>query len=269
MNPILKISNLNVEYPRRPEAVRALHGVSFELNRGETVAWVGESGCGKTTLANAVLGLLPNGGRIVSGSICWNGTEIANANDRHLCKIRGSEIAYIPQEPALALNPVLRIGTQVEETLRVHRMGTRREMQQKALDSLRRAGLPEPEAIYNESAHRLSGGMRQRAAIAAAIVANPKCIIADEPTTALDAALRLQILALFQSLRRDTGASIIMISHDLARVADFADRVFVFYAGRIVESGATREVFSKPAHPYTKSLLENSGIVVSIGGESP
>lgn len=270
MTNLIEARDLEVEFATPAGApARALRGLTTSVGPGEIVAWVGESGCGKTTLAKACLGLLPATARIAGGELTWRGRDLSKMSEAQLCAIRGAELAWIPQEPALALNPVLPIGWQVEETLQIHGRLRRTERRARALDALRASGFTDPEPIYREAACRLSGGMRQRAAIAAAIAAEPSCILADEPTTALDASLRLHIFEAFRRLAREKGTSIVIISHDLAAVRSFADRMVVIYAGRAVEEAPAPELFRNPVHPYTRALLRCSGVGEGLEMETP
>lgn len=266
---LLNVSDLSVTFQTRGAPARVLENIYFEIKAGESVAFAGESGCGKTTLAKTILKILPAEAR-VSGTIQFEESDICKLNDREMNRLRGRDIAYIPQEPALALNPVLPVGAQVEETLIIHGLASGAEARRRALESMAAVGLQNAQAIYREAAHRLSGGMRQRVAIAAAMAARPKLLIADEATTALDATLKLQIFDYFEQARRSWNASILYISHDLRALSRVASKIYILYAGRIVESGSTAEILQNPLHPYTKALLNcASNITEAIPGSAP
>ena len=262
---MLEVRGLTVELPTRAGWIRPVNDVSFALAKGETLGIVGESGSGKTMLALALMGLEPHGARR-SGE-AWlhasrNGSgrdgalNLASASEAQLREIRGGKISMIFQEPMTALDPVIRVGKQIEEAIRVHepRLG-KSEIRERALDAIKRAAIPEPERRARQYPHQLSGGLRQRAMIAMALAAGPSVLIADEPTTALDVTVQKQILELLETLRRDLRLSLLFITHDLGVVAEIADRVAVMYAGRIVEEGPARKVLEHPRHPYTEGLL--------------
>lgn len=266
---MLNIRGLNVTYVQRGGNVAALENIHFQLNAGESVAWVGESGCGKSTLAKAILQILPAAAR-VSGSIQFQGRELVHMPERELTSVRGREIALVPQEPALALNPVMRAGSQVAEVLQIHGLASGAAARTRALEAMRAAGLANAELLYHETPGRLSGGQRQRVAIAAAIVSSPKLCIADEPATALDPTLRQLVMDRFERMRAGNGAAIIYISHDLAAVARAASRICIFYAGRIVEEGPSELILQKPLHPYTRALVNSArNITETIPGTVP
>ncbi|HUJ30262.1 MAG TPA: ABC transporter ATP-binding protein [Candidatus Acidoferrum sp.] len=261
----LDVSGLVVGLPAPARWVRPVDGVSFELNDGESLGIVGESGSGKTMLALALMGLLPPGARVSGQARLQISTgagapqhkmDLLLASAAGMRAVRGRRIAMIFQEPMTALNPVLRIGDQIEEAIRVHQRGAdRSEIRRRALDSLERAAVPEPELRARQYPHQLSGGLRQRVMIAMALSAGPGVLIADEPTTALDVTVQKQILELLAELRRELHLSLLFITHDLGVVAQIADRTLVMYAGRVVEAGPTREVLQRPRHPYTEGLL--------------
>ncbi|MBI3819670.1 MAG: ABC transporter ATP-binding protein [Planctomycetes bacterium] len=266
---LLEIRDVNVHLERNGATAPILENIYFKLETGAVAAWIGESGCGKTTLANTILQLLPSEMRL-RGSIQFDGVDLLKLDERAMRALRGKSIGMIPQEPALALNPVLRAGAQVEEALRNHRIAGGADARRLALDAMRGVGLDDAENIYKQYAHRLSGGMRQRVAIAAALVAKPKLLIADEATTALDPTLRIRVFEYFEKLRRENGMSIIYISHDLPAVARLAESMEVFYAGRIVESAPRERLERSPMHPYTRALLDCSvNIIQSIPGAAP
>jgi peptide/nickel transport system ATP-binding protein/oligopeptide transport system ATP-binding protein len=251
----LQIEDLHCQFATKEGVVKAVNGVSLALEQGKVLAVVGESGCGKTTLALAILRLVPTPGQISAGSILYEGRDVLAMNESELRSLRGRAISMIFQDPVGGLNPVLPVGTQVEEILASHLDIPRRERRGRALDLLRQVGLSEPERIASQYPFHLSGGMCQRVMIAMATALNPKIVIADEPTSALDVTVQAQILAELENLRRRSGTSILLITHDLGVVAQMADEVAVMYAGSIVESGPVRSVFHAPRHPYTWALL--------------
>ncbi|MBE0475954.1 MAG: ABC transporter ATP-binding protein [Coriobacteriia bacterium] len=275
--PLLRVEDLRTYFDTDEGVVKAVDGVSFELARGRTLGVVGESGCGKTVLALSVLGLVQRPGRVVSGSACYEGVELVGAPETELRGVRGAEIAMVFQDPLTALNPVLTVGRQVVEAIRAHADPGREEARARAVELLRRVGIPGAERRFDDYPHQFSGGMRQRAMIAMALACDPSILIADEPTTALDVTIQAQILALMEDLRRDSGSSILLITHDLRVVAGMADDVMVMYAGRRVEAGPVEEVFSEPRHPYTIGLLgslpaldsKRAGALPSITGTPP
>lgn len=252
---ILEVRDLYAQY-RSPEAcVKAVDGVSFSLRRGGTLALVGESGCGKTTVALSILGLLPYPGQVVRGAVLFEGRDLLTVGREELRRILGREISMIFQDPVAGLNPVLSVGQQVEEIVTAHLDVAKREARRMVRDALARVGLSDPERLAGQYPFQLSGGMAQRVVIAIATVLNPQVIIADEPTSALDVTVQAGILNQLQALRRERGVSVLLITHDLGVVAQMADEVVVMYAGRVAERGPTREVFHRPRHPYTWLLL--------------
>ena len=256
MAPLLEVNNLHVRFKAFKGQVQAVRGVSFSLNAGETLAIVGESGCGKSVTAKSLMRLLPkNNAKITSGSIRFKGIELTSLTDKEMRKLRGSEIAMIFQDPMTALNPTITIGEQITEGISQHQKVSRREARAQAIEMLELVGIAQPEQRLKQYLHQFSGGMRQRIMIASALVCKPSILIADEPTTALDVTIQAQIIELFKDIQRKTGVSIIIITHDLGVVAQIADRVNVMYAGMVVESGRLRDVLYKPMHPYTKGLL--------------
>ena len=258
VGPILDIADLRTWFFSRDGVVRAVDGVSLYVNPGETLAIVGESGCGKTVTALSILRLIPSPpGRIVSGAIRFAGRDLVGLTEAEMRQVRGNEISMIFQEPMTSLNPVLTIGRQIAETLILHQGSSRKAALGKAVDMLRLVHIPEPERRVGEYPHQLSGGMRQRVMIAMALACNPKLMIADEPTTALDVTIQAQILDLMRELKRRIGAAIVLITHDLGVVAEMAQRVVVMYAGRKVEEAVVGELFRHPLHPYTKGLLNS------------
>lgn len=255
-SPELDIQNLKVSFSTPKGKLTAVNGISFHLNQGETLALVGESGCGKTVSALSILRLLPEPpAEILSGKILFSGQNLLSLNAKALQNIRGRSISMIFQDPMTSLNPVLTIGEQMAETLLRHTTMNRQEALKKSADLLGRVELPSPEEKLKHYPHQLSGGMRQRVMIAMALACAPRVLIADEPTTALDVLIQAQILELLENLKKDTGMSILIITHDLAVVAEIAQRVLVMYAGEIVESGPARTLLNNPLHPYTKGLI--------------
>ena len=254
--PILEVRDLYVQYGSTDGPVKAVDGVSFALKRGSILALVGESGCGKTTAALALTGLLPHPGKIISGDIRFDGRDLLDLPTDELRRIRGREISMIFQDPVAGLNPVLAVGGQVEEIIRAHTDVSKEEARRLVREALERVGLANPEQLVKRYPYQLSGGMSQRVVIAIATVLNPKVIIADEPTSALDVTVQAGILEELRRLRSERGASILLITHDLGVVAQLADEVAVMYAGRIAEYGLTRDVLRHPRHPYTWSLLQ-------------
>ncbi|MBT0665460.1 ABC transporter ATP-binding protein [Geobacter pelophilus] len=254
---LLEVNELAVNIAAADREVRALKSVSFTVATGETLAIVGESGCGKSMTALSLLRLLPPGGRIVNGSISLNGIELTTLSDPEIRQIRGSRISMIFQEPMTSLNPVLTIGSQVAEGLRLHRKLSRQEALAESIALLQQVGIPSPTDRSKDYPHQLSGGMRQRVMIAMALACKPLLLVADEPTTALDVTIQAQILDLLNQVKRERGMGMILISHDLGIVAENAERTAIMYAGTIVESAGTEELFRNPLHPYTKGLLDS------------
>jgi peptide/nickel transport system ATP-binding protein len=253
---ILSVRDLRTQFMVRDGVVRAVDGVSFEVRRGETVCIVGESGCGKSVSALSILRLIPPGaGRIVGGSIVFDGVELTTASDRAMRRIRGNRISMIFQEPMTSLNPVLTVGAQIAESVRIHLGLSRRKAWERAVEMLALVRIADPRRRAEEYPHQLSGGMRQRAMIAMALSCNPELLIADEPTTALDVTIQAQILELMLELKEKLGTAIVMITHDLGVVAETAQRVMVMYAGRKVEEAEVGELFRNPLHPYTRGLM--------------
>ena len=254
--PLLAVSGLRVYFPTPEGIARAVDGVSFTVAAGETVGLVGESGCGKSVTALSLLRLVPPPGRIEAGSsIHFAGKDIATLSDENLRQLRGNRLAMIFQEPMTALNPVLTVGDQVAEVVRVHTRASRGEAWERAVKMLASVGIPDPAVRAKQYPHELSGGMRQRVMIAMALILEPQLVIADEPTTALDVTIQAQILELLRELRDRTGLALLLITHDLGVVAEMASRVIVMYAGEVVEEAPVNALFDKPAHPYTEGLL--------------
>jgi len=253
---LLEVDGLTTFFFTRAGIIKAVDDVSFALGRGETLALVGESGCGKSMTALSLLRLVPDPpGRIVGGSIRLEGRDLLRLDDEAMRAVRGNEISMVFQEPMTSLNPVLTIGKQIGEAIRLHQDLPESAVAAKAIEMLRRVHIPEPEQRAGEYPHQLSGGMRQRAMIAMALACNPKVLIADEPTTALDVTIQAQILELMLELQRELGTALILITHDLGIVAETAQRVVVMYAGRKVEEAGVEALFARPLHPYTVGLM--------------
>jgi oligopeptide/dipeptide ABC transporter ATP-binding protein len=253
LTDVITVEHLTVAFPAREGTGEVVKDVSFAIQPGERVGLVGESGSGKSLTARAIMRLIPQPGRIADGTVLFDGAEL----DPKAAPTswRGTRIAMITQDPLSSLNPLVRIGTQITEMLRFHRSLSRAEAKAKAADLLRSVGIPDPERALTRFPSVLSGGMRQRVALAIAISCDPKLLIADEPTTALDVTVQAQVLSLLERMTAEHGSAVLLISHDLGVVGSFCDRLMVMYAGRIVESGPTAEVISAPAHPYTRALL--------------
>jgi peptide/nickel transport system ATP-binding protein len=253
--PLLEVLGLRTVFATDDGEFAAVDGVDFSVAAGSTLAIVGESGCGKSVTSLSIMGLLAAPGRIASGSIRFEGRQLVGLDDKRMRQLRGDRMAMIFQEPMSSLNPAFTIGDQIVEALLCHRPMNRAQARSAAVDALRQVRMPDAERRFNEYPHRLSGGMRQRAMIAMALVCRPRLLIADEPTTALDVTIQAQILRLMGDLQRDTGTAIILITHDLGVVAELADEVAVMYAGRVVERAPAARLFAEPQHPYTVGLL--------------
>src|SRR5213082_171561 len=259
---LLEVENLQTHF-RTPSGInRAVEGVSFHVNEGETLAIVGESGCGKSVTSMSLMRLIAEPPGKIAGSIRFQGKDLLQLSEREMRGIRGNEISMIFQEPMTSLNPVLTIGRQIGETLRLHEGLDRQTAERRAVEMLALVGIPDPRRRLREYPHQLSGGMRQRVMIAMALACNPKLLIADEPTTALDVTIQAQILDLMRDLKRRVGAAIVLITHDLGIVAEVAERVMVMYAGRKLEEAPVAKLFAAPRHPYTQGLL---GAVPKLG----
>ncbi len=257
-NKLLEVKNLKTYfYP--PEGVaRAVDGVSFHVNRGESLGIVGESGCGKSVTSLSIMRLVPSPrGKIISGEILFNQSDLLKKKESQMLKIRGDKISMIFQEPMTCLNPVFSIGDQIGEVFQIHQKMSRKKALAKAVEMIKLVGIPMPERRMKEFPHQLSGGMRQRIMIAIALACNPNLLIADEPTTALDVTIQAQILSLMRDLKERLGMAIIFITHDLGVIAEMAERVIVMYAGQIVEEAMSQDLFNGPIHPYTVSLLQS------------
>lgn len=256
--PLLHVENLHVSFHTQSGSVQVVRGVHFSLDKGETLAIVGESGSGKSVTAKTIMRLLPkHNTRVVDGTITYDGDDILRIPYRKMQSLRGAEISMIFQDPMTSLNPTMTIGKQLMEGVRKHQRATKGEARQRAVEMLRMVGIPNAEERMNAHPHQFSGGMRQRVVIAMALACNPKILIADEPTTALDVTVQAQILDLMKALQQQTGTGIILITHDLGVVANMAQKVAVMYAGQIVEMGPVEEIFYRPRHPYTWGLLKS------------
>jgi oligopeptide transport system ATP-binding protein len=256
MSKLLEVKDLAVSFNTYNGEVQAVRGVNFELNKGETLAIVGESGSGKSVTTSTLMGLLPKpAGYVKSGQILYQGEDLVGKSNKEMAKIRGKEISMVFQDPMSSLNPTMKIGNQIMEGLIKHQNMNRTEAYKKAIELLDLVGIPNPEIRAKQFPHQFSGGMRQRVVIAIALACNPKILIADEPTTALDVTIQAQILELMKSIQKETDSAIIFITHDLGVVANVADRVAVMYAGKIVEVGTVDDIFYNPKHPYTWGLI--------------
>lgn len=258
MTPALRVQDLVTEFAGRNGAVRALHGVSFDVGANEIVGIVGESGSGKSTVVRSMIRLLVPPGRVVSGSVDFNGRELLELPERQLRGIRGKDIGFIAQNPFSALNPVVRLERQFANIAKAHGLPADKDARRRALELLEATGVNEPERVIRGYAHELSGGMAQRVVIAMALYLNPRLVIADEPTTALDLTVQRQVLDTLRRLTVDSGRSMLIVTHDLGVVAAYCQRVLVMYQGNIVEQGPIPEVFVTPQHPYTESLLRSA-----------
>ena len=266
--PLLEIDGLKTHFFTRDGVVRAVDGISFAVYPGETLAVVGESGCGKSVTSLSILRLIASPpGRIVAGRIRFQGRNLLDLTEPQMRKLRGNEISMIFQEPMTSLNPVLTVGRQIAESLIVHRGLTRAEAMSRAAEMLRLVDIPEPQRRLGEYPHQLSGGMRQRVMIAMALACNPRLLIADEPSTALDVTIQAQILDLMRDLQKEFGMSIMIITHDLGVVAELADHVAVMYASKVVEYAPVKELFANPLHPYTNGLFKSRPSLATKKGE--
>ncbi len=254
---LLKVSNLEVSFFTYAGEVKAVRGISYELKPGEVMGIVGESGSGKSVSSYGLMGIIPEPGKVIGGSIEFDGKEITKLSDRELLKIRGKDIGMIFQDPMTSLNPVFTVGNQIDEALKKHTKLNRAERKARMIELFKLVGINQPEKRINQYPHEFSGGMRQRVMIAMALSCSPKLLIADEPTTALDVTIQAQIIELLKELRSKTNMSIIFITHDLGVIADICDKVAVMYAGNIIETGTIDEIFYEPKHPYTWGLLKS------------
>ncbi len=262
MSALLEVNDLKTYFFRKKQPIPAVDGVDFSIKKGETVALVGESGSGKSITSLSIMGLVEgSGGKIMNGSIKLEGRDLVTYKEQDLCKIRGNEISMIFQEPMTSLNPVLTIGEQITEVLIYHKKLSKKEAAKKAVELLKLVGFSRAGELMKEYPHRLSGGMRQRVMIAIALSCNPKLLIADEPTTALDVTIQAQVLELMKDLCDKFDTSILLITHDLGVVSEIADRVIVMYCGQVVENATVDELFDEPLHPYTKGLLNSIPVI--------
>ena len=257
MSHLLEVKNLQTHFQTRAGLVRAVDDVSFHVDKGELLGLVGESGCGKSMTALSVMRLVGKPGKIAGGEIVFDGEDLLNASDERMREIRGDDIAMIFQDPMTSLNPVYTVGEQIAEALRLHRKLSRKDARAGAIEAMKEVAIPDPARRVGDYPHQLSGGMRQRVMIAMALACDPKLLIADEPTTALDVTIQAQILELLNELRRTRELGVLLITHDLGVVAEVADRVAVMYTGRIVEQSPVEELFARPKHPYTEGLLRS------------
>lgn len=256
--PLLEIHDLGVEFSTNQGVIRALDNIGFTVNRGETLAVLGESGSGKSVTAQAIMGLLPkHSAKITDGAIKYEGTDLVTKPLKYVRELCGTDIAMIFQDPLSSLNPVFTVGYQIMESLRRRQGMKRHDAREYALDLMERVGIPEPKRRFSQYPHQFSGGMRQRIMIAIALTLKPKLLIADEPTTALDVTVQAQIMELLASIQEETQMGMMLITHDLGVVADIADRAVIMYSGRIAETGAIRDMYDNPAHPYTEGLLNS------------
>jgi peptide/nickel transport system ATP-binding protein len=258
VSPLLEVKNLSLEFRTRSGTVHALQNIDLEVNKGETVGIVGESGSGKSVLSFGILRILDAAARVTSGSITFAGMDMLGASESSLGEVRGREISMIFQNPRTALNPIRRIGRQIEDVLATHTSTLRDEMKKKAIEALTRVRIPDPERRYSAYPFELSGGQCQRVMIALALACNPQLLIADEPTTGLDVTTQAAILSLIAELARERKMATILITHDLAMASEYCDRIVVMHAGHIVETSPTTELFSKPRHPYTARLIAST-----------
>lgn len=255
MAHILEVKNLTTAFTGDYGESVSVDHVDFYVDKGEVVCIVGESGCGKSVTSLSIMGLLNRSGAVTDGSVLFDGKNLLDMTEKELDQVRGNEITMIFQDPLTSLNPVFTIGSQITESIRIHLHMSKAESRKRAVEILRKVGMPEPEAAMKKYPHTLSGGMRQRAMIAMALSCNPRLIIADEPTTALDVTIQAQIMKQLKELQQEMGTSMILITHDIGLVAQMADRVYVMYAGQIIEHAGAEKLFKQPAHPYTKALL--------------
>ncbi len=267
MPQLLEVTDLETHFPTRDGVVKAVNGVSFSIDTGEMLGLVGESGCGKSVTALSIMRLVSSPGKIVGGSIRFNGRELLEASEEEMRVLRGNDIAMIFQDPMTSLNPVFKVGEQIAEALRLHRNLGKRDAWDAAVEAMKEVAIPSPERRVNDYPHQLSGGMRQRVMIAMALACDPELLIADEPTTALDVTIQAQILELLNELRRTRRLAVLLITHDLGVVAETADRVSVMYTGKVVEESPVDEIFDNPKHPYTQGLLHSVPKITEAGAQ--
>lgn len=258
---LLSVKNLSTEFPVKKGIVKAVEDVSFDVDAGEILAIVGESGSGKSVTSLSVMGLLAEPGHVAGGSMEFEGKDLVHLSEREYRALRGNDMAMIFQEPMTSLNPVYRVGKQIVEAIRTHENVSKKEARERAIDMLRKVGIPSPEKRIDDYPHQMSGGMRQRVMIAMALSCNPKLLIADEPTTALDVTVQKQVIDLLNKLQKELGFAMVFVSHDLALVAEVANSITVMYAGQVVEQGPVTDILCHPVHEYTRGLL---GSVLSI-----
>ncbi len=257
MAPLLEVKNLEVVFPTEEGTVRAVDGVSFTVAEEESVCLVGESGCGKSMCALSVMGLIPPAGRAVAGEILFRGSDLLRTKEKEMRSLRGREIAMVFQEPMTSLNPVFTVGFQIAEAVLAHEKVSRKEARARAVELLETVSIPDAGKRLDDYPHQMSGGMRQRVMIAMALACRPSLLIADEPTTALDVTIQAQFLDLLRRLQEEMGLAVLLITHDLGVVAEFASRVYVMYCGRVVEEAAVGDLFGDPLHPYTQGLMKS------------
>ena len=264
--PLLEVDDLHVEFRTRSGVVNAVNGISYTVQEGETLAILGESGSGKSVSAQAIMGILDAPPAVITGSIRFEGRDMLTMGAEEQRKIRGPGVAMIFQDALSALNPVYSVGYQIGEMFRAHRGASKKEARERAVELMDRVRIPAARQRVDDYPHQFSGGMRQRVMIAMALALDPKVLIADEPTTALDVTVQAQVMDLLKDLQRDTGMGLILITHDLGVVNEVADRVAVMYAGRVVETGSVDEVFTRPGHPYTRGLMSSIPLLADKGG---
>ncbi len=261
---LLEIIDLHTFFYTDAGVVKAVNGVSFQVNKGQTIGIVGESGCGKSVMSLSIMRLIQDPGKIVEGQVIFNGQDLVKLSQSEMRKINGDRISMIFQEPMTSLNPVFTVGNQIAESLILHENLTKKQAREKAIEMISTVGIPRAEGIFDSYPHELSGGMRQRIMIAMALSCNPELLIADEPTTALDVTIQAQILDLLKEIKRKFGTSIMLITHDLGVVAEMADYVIVMYAGRIIEQGNVNDIYLNPMHPYTIGLLKSKPSITTV-----
>ena len=255
MSHLLEVKGLTTAFTGENGTNISVDHIDFTVNAGEIVCIVGESGCGKSVTSLSVMGLLGRDGKVTEGEVLFEGRNLLSMNEKELDEIRGNRVSMIFQDPLTSLNPVFRVGSQIVESIRIHMGLSQKEAKERAILLLNKVGMPDAEAVMKKYPHTLSGGMRQRVMIAMALACNPKLLIADEPTTALDVTIQAQIMKLLKDLQKEMGMAMILITHDMGVVAHMADRVLVMYAGQIVEQAPVKELFANPGHPYTRALL--------------
>jgi peptide/nickel transport system ATP-binding protein len=266
---ILEVRGLRTSFPTGGGFVHAVDNVSFNVRKGEAMALVGESGCGKSVTAMSIMRLVASPGRITAGEVRFKGRNLAELSEREMCAVRGNDIAMVFQEPMTSLNPVFKIGAQVAEAVRIHQNVSKKQAWKRAAEMLELVSIPDPVKRLDDYPHQLSGGMRQRVMIAMALSCDPELLIADEPTTALDVTIQAQIMELLASLQQRLGLAILLITHDLGIVAEFCERVIVMYTGRVVEESPVSDLFANPAHPYTRGLLKSLPSVSASDPSAP